>query len=328
MKVVLVGCVEDPWFPAFEMKAALQSSGHQCRYVPLSDGIASVARAVAAMPALVITLQGSRRYREWKPRYMSECRDRGIVTALWATEPVAADWLAGIARAHDVVLHSVGGMLEQLKRQGIERCYWLPLAYHDELFQVGNRRPAEGESLRSEVGFVGTLHTPWRRALVGKLLEEGFSLKWWGPPFRAKSLALTRYAKVRRLRAAYMGRPVYGPDFAAVAAGADVFLGLDGHPGLARSWGSRLYWALGCGAAYLCRKVPGIEECFEPGRHLDVFADDGECAEKVRRLLNRPRARMRLSVHGRQEILAKHTYRERFRRMEEITEQVAGLRWN
>jgi hypothetical protein len=328
MKVVLVGCVEDPWFPAFEMKAALEASGHQCRYVPITEGIAAVAGGVAAAPGLLITLLGKRRYREWNPRYVSECRDRGIVTVLWATERVAADWVAEIAHAHDAVFHSVGGMLDELERHAVAAGFWLPLGYQDELFRVRTPRAADDESFRSEVAFVGTLDTPGRRALIEKLIAEGFNVRWWGPPLRTNALALARYARLRRLRAAHGGRQVYGPDFARVAAGADVFLGLDGYPDVERSWGSRLYWALGCGAAYLCRKVPGIEQAFEPGRHLEVFSDDGECIEKVRRLLNKPRVRMRLSVHGRQEILANHTYRERFRRMEEITEQVAGLRWS
>jgi spore maturation protein CgeB len=328
MKVVLVGCVDDPWFPAYEMKAALRRNGHDCRYVPLSEGIASVASAVAARPALVVTLLGSRRHRDWKPRYVRECHDRGVVTVLWATELVHADWFQGLARAHDLVLHSVGGALDDLRRRDVGACFWLPLAYQEDLFRTGTATPAENQALRSEVAFVGTLHTAERSALIRRLLGEGFELKWWGPPSRRGISSLTYRVGRRRLRASYMGRPVYGPDFARVAAAADVFLGLDGHREVQRSWGSHLYWALGCGAAYLCRRIPGIEDVFEPGRHLEVFGDDDECVEKVRRLLNKPRARMRLSVHGRQEIMANHTYNERFRRMQEITEQVAGLRWN
>ncbi len=327
MHVLLVDCRQHPWFPAYELEAALRAEGHRCYYVPRNEGIAAVARAVAEGPTLLITLQGSEVWRDWKPGYVRECRERGVATVLWVTEPVDEGWFVESAGAHDMVLHSIGGMVDRLKTHGLEKCFWMPLAFHDGLFQMATVPESRRESFASEIAFVGTLDSTDRQRLMKALIYEGFNVKWWGPPIRTKILSLPRYAGEGPLRAAHTGRAVYGPDYAAVAAAADVFLGLDGDPGLDRSWGCRLYWALGCGATYLCRKVPGLETVFEPGRHLDTFADEQECVAKARRLLNKPRARMRFSVQGRQEILANHTYQVRLRRMEEITTQVLGLRW-
>ena len=157
--------------------------------------------------------------------------------------------------------------------------------------------------------------------------EEGFDLKWWGPPLPLTAGALPTLSRRRQLQAAHVGRTVYGPDFARVAGAAEVFLGIRLHPTGEGSWGSRLYWALGCGATYLCRRVPGLDDVFESGRHLEVFGDAEECVEKTRALLNKSRLRMRLSVQGRQEVLARHTYHHRFERMREISHHAGDLPW-
>ncbi len=325
MRVVLIGCVDEPWFPAFEMKAALEAMGHECRYAPVAEGIPSIARALATAPALAITLQGRRLFRQWTPDYVAECRDRDITTALWCVDPVASDWFVRLARAHDVVFHSIGGMVDTLRERGVRQCYWMPLAYHDALFQrVGSPR-GDLEPFRSEIAFVGALDAD-RVEVTERLLSEGFGLRCWGPPLPITLKTLCSPA-TRRVRATCTGRLVYGPDFARVAAAADVLVGFDGHAGLERSWGSALYWALGCGAAYLCRAVPGLDAVFKPARHLETFRDSGECAEKARLLLDNTRLRMRLSVQGRQEILANHTYRHRFREIERITTETVGLKW-
>jgi spore maturation protein CgeB len=327
MRIMLVGFVQEPWFPAFEMKAALVAMGHECRYVSASEGATAVAGALAWGPSLAITLQGGGSGPRWALDYVAECQQRRTVTALWAFCPGPPDWLVRRALAHDLVFHTFKATAATLRERGAENCTWLPLAYHDELFQVDGARGRGQKPIRAEVGFVGTANLGERPSYLLRLLEEGFDLKWWGPPLPLTVGTLPTLSWRRRLQAAHAGRTVYGPDFARVAGAADVFLGIQPYPTVEGSWGNRLYWALGCGATYLCRRVPGLEEAFEPGRHLEMFADVKECVERTRALLNKSRLRMRLSVQGRQEVLARHTYQHRFERMREASHRVADFQW-
>ena len=282
MRIVLVGFVEEPWFPAFEMKAALVAMGHECRYVPAVEGAASVARGLTWRPSLALTLQGTSRGPRWAPDYVAECRRRGVATALWAFCPDASDGLVRSAMEHDMAFHAFKGVADALRQRGVENCIWLPFAYHDDLFQVGGARGRGHKPLRSEVGFVGTASLGDRPSYLLRLLQERFDLKWWGPRIPLTARTLPTLFRKRPIQAARAGSTVYGPDFARVAAAADVFLGLPAHQSVEGSWGNRLYWALGCGATYLSRRVGGLEEVFEPGCHLEVYSDIEECVEKTR----------------------------------------------
>ena len=75
----------------------------------------------------------------------------------------------------------------------------------------------------------------------------------------------------------------------------------------------RVFEALACGSLLITNDLSdnGQDELFIPGAHLVTYQNEQELVEKIRFYLSHPNEREYIAATGRQEALAKHTYRHR-----------------
>jgi hypothetical protein len=117
---------------------------------------------------------------------------------------------------------------------------------------------------------------------------------------------------------------VWGLDMYRVLAGSRVTLNRHAHVDVRGSASRRfvanmrLYEATGVGACLLTESRESLGELFAPGREVVAYADDGECVEQLRHLLNHEDERAAIARAGQARTLRDHTYTVRMAELSEI----------
>jgi GT2 family glycosyltransferase/tetratricopeptide (TPR) repeat protein/2-polyprenyl-3-methyl-5-hydroxy-6-metoxy-1,4-benzoquinol methylase len=194
-------------------------------------------------------------------------------------------WCLEKARSFDFVFAAQRDGAEQLRQQGIAFAVWLPLACDPELH--GKRDVAK----QFDVCFVGNIF-PGPRADLVDLLQRHFPNTFVGQRYfeeMAQTYAATRIVFNRSIR-------------------NDVNM--------------RVFEALASGSLLLTNDLRenGQAELFHDGVHLATYTDAEDLLDKVRFYLHRETVRERIAAAGRQEVLGRHTYRQR---METLLAEVA-----
>ena len=76
---------------------------------------------------------------------------------------------------------------------------------------------------------------------------------------------------------------------------------------------------MACGGFLMCDAQKDVLSLFDDGKHLVVFRDAGELREKITHYLANAEKRKTIARTGREEVISKHTYRNR---MEEVMRTV------
>ena len=187
---------------------------------------------------------------------------------------------------------------EQFKAKGIDH-RWLPAAIvSDEAFWSPTVR-----SSGADVIFVGSAPSlyhpewPWRAELLGALDQR------YGRRFRRYPID-NRRVHGRALSQLYTGTPVVVGDSLCP-------------PGHVNYWSDRFYETVGRGGYLVGPNVPGIEQHFTSGEHLDLYdiGDVDHVFELVDQALADRDATQRIAQQGAAHVGANHTYRHRVAEM-------------
>jgi GT2 family glycosyltransferase/tetratricopeptide (TPR) repeat protein/2-polyprenyl-3-methyl-5-hydroxy-6-metoxy-1,4-benzoquinol methylase len=202
-------------------------------------------------------------------------------TCWWAIDThLDFPWCLEKARDFDLVFTAQRDGAEELQKEGVASATWLPLAC-DPAFH----RKHESEK-RYDVCFVGNVFP--------------------GP--RADLLQLIR----GRFPNTFVGQRYFDEMAEAFSASRIVF-----NRSLANDVNMRVFEALGCGSLLLTNdlRANGQDELFRDGVHLATYREAEELLDKIAYYLAREAARERIATAGREEALARHTYRHRMERL-------------
>lgn len=259
--------------------------------------------------------------------WLDAARSRSTLIVQWHPDPVLDETVLRLARKVDFFFTMAQGLVEDFRKAGVPRVAWLSQGFAPSFFELGEVTPRSRAFFGSTITFVGNLSELReylvRRRFLKRILQEGFDLKWWGPPPARKLRNLPFF--LSSVWRAYGGRFVYGSEYAQVASLSRIFLGIDRAPQIRNSMSERLYMAVGCGAFYLCQHIEGIEEVLEPGREIETFASEDEMMDKVRFYAPREDMRKRIAEQGKRRVSAQYTYRHRFSEMFSRLERELGV---
>ena len=259
--------------------------------------------------------------------WLDAARSRSILILQWHPDPVLDETVLRLARKVDFFFTMAQGLVEDFRKAGVPKVGWLSQGFAPSFFETGEVSPQSRAFFGSTLTFVGNLSEYpeyiGRRRILSRVLQEGFDLKWWGPPPARKLKNLPFF--LSSLWRAYGGRFVYGSEYAQVASLSRIFLGVDRAPQIRNSMSERLYMAVGCGAFYLCQHIEGIEEVMKPGEEIETFASEEEMMDKIRFYVPREGARKKIAARGRQRVLGQYTYRHRFLEMFSVMKRELGL---
>lgn len=123
---------------------------------------------------------------------------------------------------------------------------------------------------------------------------------------------LRRYPELR------MAGEVRPRRYARICAETRIVLGQNQSHDSPLYFSNRLFLTLACGGFHLTHYVPGMEELFRQGEHLDWFEGREECLDKIRFYLERPELRQRIARQGSDLVHECHRYEDRIREVLEI----------
>jgi hypothetical protein len=239
----------------------------------------------------------------------------------WYPDPVIPDWLPAHVKAADIFFTMSEGLVPEFRKLN-PNSFWLSQAFDPSFFEIKSITDEDKKTFASDITFAGNLgskpqYLP-RRKFLGRVLQEGFNLKWWGPrlPRKLSTIPLL----IGRLGRSYGGNLVWGEAHAKISKLSKIYLGFDSKPEIRKSMSERMYIASGCGAFYMCEHVDGIEEVMEPDREIVTFKNEDEMIYKIRYYLEHDDKRRKIAEAGNARVLRDHTYKVRIREMFEIIE--------
>jgi 2-polyprenyl-3-methyl-5-hydroxy-6-metoxy-1,4-benzoquinol methylase len=269
----------------YDNVARPDTTGHYCRRA--LEGLVSVTHFLPSEPDQ-IPRTGFDLYLEIDDGLMHRLPTELRPCAWWAIDThINFDWCLRKSRDFDFVFTAQRDGAEGLRKEGIASAVWLPLGCDPEI----HRRHEVPKTL--DICFVGTVFSGQREDLL-RLLQQHFPRMFIGRAYfedMARTYSSSRLVFNRSIR---------------------------------NDLNMRVFEALACGSLLLTNDLSanGQSRLFRDGQHLAAYTNPEEMLDKVRFYLKREQVREAIAAAGREEVLARHTYRHR---MEAILRAVAAI---
>lgn len=240
------------------------------------------------------------------PATVSALRKGGTRTALWTKDvPLHFAPILQGAPVYDHVFCQGTEAIDILRKEGIPRLSWLPMACEPTRHHPVELAAEERNAWRHDAVFVGS-HYPVREKLFEAL--AGVDLAIWGPGWdRLRSDSPLR----RCVRAAHTTPETWRKIYAAAKIVLSVHFQDPRGKIPCHQASPRVFEALACGAFVITDRQKDVMALFREGEHLVTFADGEDLRRKVETYLGSSIERERIAQSGCNEVLARHTYRDR-----------------
>lgn len=319
--VIIITALNKKWNDGWNYKAGLEKNGHTV--IPFDpSGNEEAEQRVTEMvkrhrPDFILHTKD-----ELRAETFQELR-RLTKVIQWYPDPVVNEWLIPYVESADIFFTMSEGLVREFKKVN-SNVFWLTQAYEPSFFKIGNVTERDRKTYGSDVTFIGNIgskpqYLP-RREFLQRVLQERFELKWWGEkiPRKISNLPLI----LGKLGRSYGGKFVYGEEYAKIARLSKIFLGFDSQPHVRKSMSERMYYAVGCGAFYMCQWVEGIEEVLEPDKEIVTFSSEQEMIDMIRYFLKNDVIRQNIAEAGQKRVLKEHTYEVRMQQMVKVINDV------
>lgn len=247
------------------------------------------------------------------PRELMAALSKQVPTVVWMEEQAHTD-RRHVEYVRDVRLLclSTPRLVREYREQGVHNATFMLSGFSPAFHSPVSR--AAGEGYDRDVAFIGG---------PGHMGDRPEFLAWL-----AQTQDLEIFGRVepwlpylRRFPQLRFGREVRSRDYAEVCARSKVVLGLNQDHTSGYYFSNRLFLTMACRGFHLIHYVPGTEDLFERGEHLDWFHDRHECLERLDYYLSHDEEREQIAAAGYHEAMAAHGYA---RRVEEILKILAG----
>lgn len=203
----------------------------------------------------------------------------------------------------DVVITADGGHDEEFAGKGVEHV-WFPPGVSLAECQLGTRR----DEFASKLAFVGSHDGGYHK----EHQHRHELVAWLKKNFRRDCVFYPQPGQ----------HAVRGKDLQDLYASVDVVIGDScfAGTGLANYWSDRIPETIGRGGFLLHPDVPGIEDHFVDGRHLELWQAGNwdELGNTIQLALDDPEHRQITSALGRAHVLEYHTYEVRMKQLVDL----------
>jgi spore maturation protein CgeB len=238
------------------------------------------------------------------PSSVDRMRRAGVATALWTIDaPIDFEPVVEAAPRYDVVVCGGTEAVELLERAGVAGATWLPFACSPSHHRPPVLTDADRERFGSDVAFVGSYY-PNRAEVLGGLVKLDLAI--WGPGWG-------KLPDSHPLRSRVRGDQVEPADWAKIYAASRTVVIIHYQDGRVpcHQASPKVYETLACGGFAVVDDQKDVFALFEDGQHLVRFRDPDRLPAKIEACLSRPDRREAIARRGREEVLARHTYRHR-----------------
>jgi hypothetical protein len=197
-------------------------------------------------------------------------------------------------------------LMSDLRQTGARRVEYLPFAHDPELHHPVPVTDNEREKYGSDIAFIGT----WEREREDWLENlADYDLKIWGNSWN-------KLGRTSPLRLKWMGKPVFGEEFAKICGSAKIVLNfIRAQNGDAHNM--RTFEVPACRGFLLTERTQEQQEFFEEGKQIAGFKDVGELRNQVDRYLSDEENRQSLARAASINVL-QHTYEMRTKKILDI----------
>jgi len=205
--------------------------------------------------------------------------------------------------------------IDILKNDGIIHTSWLTFGcdpdYHRPMLITDRDKKKYG----CDIAFVGAYY-PERWQILKEIKE--YDLGIWGPSWGKLAEQANNNIHIKDAN-------IDVSEWVKIYNAAKIVIVIHFHGGKSpcHQVSPKIYEALACGAFVLVDSQKDIFSVFENNKHLVIFDSIEDLKKKIAHYLQHPAERRKISECGRQEVLARHTYRHR---MVEIIETVSQQR--
>lgn len=238
----------------------------------------------------------------------------GVATAMWFVEDyrLFTYWQAFAQHYDFFAVIQKGDFIEQLKRLGVERSLYLPLAAHPDVHKRLELSGVERRKFGSDVSFMGAGY-PNRRVAFRQLVR--FDFKLWGTDWDGDSI-LMPYVQMA-------GARVTSEDCVRIFNATKVNINL--HSSIQAKElvtggdfvNPRTFEVAACGAFQLVDRRSLMSELFADDE-LAIFDNMDELSPRIEHYLASPEERITIAKRGQARVLAQHTYAARMRTLLEF----------
>jgi len=187
---------------------------------------------------------------------------------------------------------------------------WVPFACDPEYHYRVNVPPNERRNFASDIAFVGSYY-PNRM----KVLESvsGLDVKVWGPGWAEGAQGSPLCKKI-------VSAHIECREWRKIFSEAKIVTVIhydDGETPCDQA-SPKLFEALACGSFVLCDRQKDAVELFRDGEHLVFFDGAADLKEKSAYFLQVPDERDRIALSGQREVIKKHTYEHRIKKILDV----------
>ncbi len=248
------------------------------------------------------------------PATVQEIKKRGVPAALWTTDvPIDFKNILEAAPFYDQLFCAGSEAADIFHARGFKNVTLVPFGCDPNYHKQVTLGPAEQKQYGHDLVFIGSYY-PNR----GKLLEAvaDLDIGIWGPYWqqlpensllkkKAVNIKMNYDQWVRIYNASKINIVVHYQDDKVPCHQAS----------------PKLFEAMACGSFVLCDRQKDAAVLFKDKYHLVFFDDADDLREKAAYYLGHEEERKLIAYQGCREVLARHTYQDRFRQMLEILQK-------
>ena len=258
-------------------------------------------------PDLIIVTQGFLILKET----LKALKAMGSIVVLWVIDaPIHFAPILEAAPHYDYVFCGGTEAIAILEKRGIKNLEWLPFAcdpdHHFPIKATGHER----DSLSKDVAFVGSYY-PSRAKILEALQAVDCDFGIWGSGWDTVASSSPLKKHIRKTHT----RP---EEWIKIYSNSKIVLVT--HYSESKEIpvyqvSPKVYEALACRALVFSDKQRDMAPLFRDGEHLVLFRDVKELQEKIRYFLAHDGERERIARKGYQEVIEKHTYAHRMKKL-------------
>jgi spore maturation protein CgeB len=266
-----------------------------------------ISLAFRCEPALCLISGGQR----VSPETIEKIKSRGIKTALWTVDaPSDFQPVFDAAPLYDFIFCGGTEAQELLAKSGVRKTHWLPFASDPEIHKPEDLSLEEKKKWGSDVTFVGSFY-PNRSLILENISDLG--LKVWGPGWDQ----LPSASPLKKLTRSVQLKP---EEWRKILSGSKMTLAIHYQNGKTPCYQAspKVYETMACQSFLLVDNQKDVRSLFEDGRHLVIFKDIEDIREKIAYYLNHSQERKEIARQGYEEVIKKHTYIHRIKKLVQV----------
>ncbi len=255
-------------------------------------------------PDLCLMVGGFRILKE----SLLELKKMGVQTAIW-TSDVPLDFTPVIETSplYDHIFCAGTEAIEVLNKNGIHKAVWLPYACDPDYQKPIELTKKEKKQYSNDLVFIGAFY-PNRWDILKEL--EDYNLRIWGPNWKMAVGADKKNIAVEDIK-------IDVKEWVKIYNASKIALVIHYQDRKTPSFQAspKVYEALACKCFVLVDRQKDIFSIFEDGKHLVSFKNINDLKKKIDYFLNHSKERKKIAAQGYQEVLKKHTYDHRIKKM-------------